>query len=225
MRRRTNGEGTYGTRTINGIEYKYYAAPNKEWTVYAKTASELKRKKAEKEQKLLNTTKNIIKTELTISDLCKKWLLSRKHEISAGTYDNYEDIMTAMIFKFKDYDLGNKQLQGLTSEMLESYLSALANHYSKNSIDRVWTIIKQSIEYGQENRLVPDRLNIKKIRRPNERNVAVKKKEVQFTTMDDMEILYNEANRMDDRGKPVYGNASKILFFIMYSGLRVSEAI
>ncbi len=133
--------------------------------------------------------------------------------------------MTAMIEKYKDYDLGSKQVNGLIPEMLEAWLFALAGKYSKNSIDRAWTIIKQSIEYGQKNGLVSKDLAVKNVRKPNEQNVAVKKKEVQFATMPDMEILYKEAYKVNSKGKPVYGSASKVLVFIMYSGIRASEAI
>ena len=130
-----------------------------------------------------------------------------------------------MIEKYKDYDLGSKQVNGLIPEMLEAWLFALAGKYSKNSIDRAWTIIKQSIEYGQKNGLVSKDLAVKNVRKPNEQNVAVKKKEVQFATMPDMEILYKEAYKVNSKGKPVYGSASKVLVFIMYSGIRASEAI
>ena len=224
MGKRKNGEGSFGKKKINGITYNYYRAPNDGWMVYGKTMAEVKEKKAKKEAELAEK-EELDNRPLTVSELCKKWLLYRRDEISAGTYDNYEDIMTAMIVKFKDFDLGDKQVQGLTTDMLESYLSALAKKYSKNSIDRAWTIIKQSIEYGQRKGLVSSKLNPKDVRKPNEQAVAVKKKEPQFTTIEDVEILYNEAYRTRNNGQPIYGNASKVLVFVMYSGLRISEAI
>lgn len=222
--KRKNGEGSYGTKKIKGVVYKYYCSPNKEWTVYAKTAKELEQKKSEREKRFVAK----VRTEnrpLTVSDICQKWLLSRKNDISEGTFDNYEDILTSMVIKHKDYDLCNKQAEGLTPEMLEAYLFSLSDKYSKNSIDRVWTIIKQSIEYSQKSGIISNPISVRGIRKPNERTVAIKKKEVHFTTLSDMEILYKEAYRINDKGKPIYGNASKVLVFIMYSGLRVSEAI
>ena len=223
MKRRKNGEGSYGTKVLHGVTYKFYRAPDRAWTVYARTAKELERKRAEKENSFVQSAAP--NGPVTVSELCKKWLLSRKKDITAGTYDNYEDILAAMIVKFKGYDIGNKQVNGLTKEMLESYLFALSNQYSKNSIDRAWTIIKQSIEYGQSNGIMENPIMLKNVKKPSEKNVAVKKKEVHFTTLSDMELLYREAHRIGDNGKPVYGNASKVIVFIMYSGLRVSEAI
>lgn len=225
MKRRKNGEGSYGTVKIRNTVYKYYRAPEKAWTVYAKTAAELERKKAEKEKSIASSTDIIDNAPLTVTDLCKKWLLYKKNDISPGTYDNYEDIMTAMIEKYKGYDIGNKQVEKLIPEMLESWLFALAGKYSKNSIDRAWTIIKQSIEYGQKSGSISNNLSMRDIRKPNEQTVAVKKKEVQFATMEDMETLYKEAYRTKKNGDPAYGNAAKVLVFIMYSGLRASEAI
>lgn len=224
MKRRRNGEGSYGTVKKHGVVYKYYCAPGKEWTVYARTAAELEEKKKKREQEEKEKAK-LSGEPLTVSVMWKRWLLSRKNDISPGTYDNYEDILTAMVDKFTGYDLGNKQCSGLTPDMLESYFFALSNKYSLNSINRAYTLLKQSIEYGQQNGLVPDNFSVKNVKKPTERNVAVKKKEVQFTTLSDMEILYREAYRKDDKGRNVYGDAARMLVFIMYSGVRVSEAI
>jgi len=40
-----------------------------------------------------------------------------------------------------------------------------------------------------------------------------------------MELLYEESGRLTRRKTPFYGNAAKVIIFIMYSGLRISEAI
>ena len=91
---------------------------------------------------------------MTVSDLCQDWLSKDKKDISPGTYDNYEDIMKSMVIGFKGYDLANKQIHCLTTDMLELYLRSLAEQYSKSSIDKAWPVVKQSIEYGQKNGLV-----------------------------------------------------------------------
>ena len=66
---------------------------------------------------------------------------------------------------------------------------------------------------------------LKLVRLPKESNVAVKAKEIPFIDENDMNILYNEAfHTIGSNKRCMYGNASKLLVLIMYTGLRVSEA-
>ena len=223
MKKRKNGEGSYGERIIKGIKYKYYCAPDKAWTVYAKTAKELETKKKAKEQE---TTLPVMSDEkLTVSDICEKWLHTVRNEITANTYDAYENAINCRIKSKEGYDIGNKQATKLTPEMVECYLSSLANRYSKGTIDKTWTVLNQTILYGQKNGYIPSDHDFKSIKKPKESNVAVKKRDIKSITLPDMDKLYAESLRKTSRGTPLYGNAAKVEVFIMYSGLRIGEAI
>lgn len=223
MKKRKNGEGSYGEKTIKGVKYKYYRSPNMEWEVYAKTSKELEAKKKAREQK--ESLSAIPDKALTISDLCEKWLYSVRKELSPGTYDAYENALNCRIRKNNGYDIGNKQASKLIPEMVESYLSSLAERYSKGTIDKTWTVLNQTILYGQKQGYIPPNFDFKNIKKPKESNVAVKKKDIKFITLSDMEKLFQESLRVTSRGTLVYGNASKLIVFTMYSGLRVGEAI
>lgn len=223
MKRRKNGEGSYGTRKINGITYRYYLAPNGEWTVYAKTAKELEEKKKAREQKA--KTPKVTNKILLVSNLCDMWMETMRSEITPGTYDVYENLIEVRIKKYKKYDIGNVQLHSLTPKILEDYLNSLTKKYAKSSIDKTWSVLKQTLEYGQDNGYVSKDLALDKIKKPRERDVVKKKKEIQFTTLEDVNILYDEAYKKDNNGNYVYSDGAKILVFIMYSGLRIGEAI
>ena len=223
MKRRKNQEGNYGTREINGITYRYYRAPNGEWTVYAKTAKELEEKKKARELKA--KTPKVTNKILLVSDLCDMWMKTMRSEISPGTYDVYENLIDVRIKKYKKYDIGNVQLYSLTPKILEGYLNSLTNKYAKTSIDKTWSVLKQTLEYGQEHEYVSKDLDLDKIKKPRERDVVKKKREIQFTTLSDVKILYDEAYKKDDKGRFVYSDGAKVLVFIMYSGLRIGEAI
>lgn len=223
MGKRKNGEGSYGFKMINGVKYRRYIAPDKSWEVCAKTAKELEEKKKLKEQKVREAVKVDDRIK-TVSDLCLEWLSVVKPDIALSTYDAYENAYKRII-DFDGYDLGNKQLPKLIPEMVEQFLYALAKRYSKGSIDKSWTVIKQSILYGQKKGYISTSMRLDDIRKPKEINVAVKKKDIQFIVEEDMNILYRESKRLTSRNTPLYGIAAQVIVFIMYSGLRVSEAV
>lgn len=225
MGKRKNGEGSYGTKKIKGVEYRYYRDTDGKYT-YGKTAKELKEKLNKKNALEKEAQQSDVKTNRTyiFSDYCMLWLKSVASDITDGTYDDYESIIKCRIKEFKDYDIGNKQIKSLTEMMLNGYLSALGKKYSRGSIDKVWTVIKQVVNYGMDEGDIPQ-LNLSKVKKPREEDVAVKKKEIPFITMDDMEKLYQESFRKTSRGTDLYGNAARVIVFIMYSGVRIGEAI
>ena len=69
--------------------------------------------------------------------------------------------------------------------------------------------------------------------KPAESGVAVKKKKIKFLDINDMNALYNESKRLNIKGyqingaigKPVYGVSANQVVFILYTGLRISEAL
>jgi len=222
MGKRKNKEGSYGTVVINGYTYKQYTGPNGSYRIYAKTAKELeiKRKKKEEELKAQIPKAKI----LTITDLCKKWLSHIYQTVSPSTYDAYENIIKVRIEQYKDFDIGNKESPNVIPDMIERYLKSIAQKYSKGSVDKTWVVLKQALIYGQDNGYVPTTLNLQKIKIPTEYEVANKKKQVQFATLSDVEILTEEAYRKSSRKSYVYHDGARVLVFIMYSGLRVGEA-
>lgn len=225
MRKRKNGEGSYGTKTIKGVKYQYFRDSDGKYT-YGRTPKELNDKlKAQKEANKLEELSNVKANNTYIfSDYCYEWLKTKRHDITSGSYDDYEIIIDNRIENFDGYDIGNKQIKSLTAEMFNSYFNALSKKYSKGSIDKTWTVIKQVLEYGMDEGDIP-KFDLKKIKRPKEEDVAVKKKDIPFITLEDMELLYEESNRLTGRNTPFYGNGAKVIIFIMYSGLRISEAI
>lgn len=223
MKRRQNGEGSFSKKTVKGHTYYIYRAPNDAWSVTGKTMKEVKAKKEEREKVV--QVKTWTTAPMTVSELCESWLKEVHNTVSPNTFDAYEDIVKVRIRQYTAYDIGNKQVLGLTVCILDSYLNSLSAKYSKASIDKTWVVLKQSLLYGQSNGYVPTSLDLKQVKKPNEHKVAVKKKEVQFATLEDIEILYEEAYRSNDDDVLIYGNGAKVLVFIMYSGVRIGEAI
>ena len=220
--KRKNGEGSYGTKTFKGVVYKSYTAPNKEWAVYAKTAKELEQKKKKKEEEYRRTADLNDPNKKTVYQLCLEWAQKKYNKISPRTYDDYEAIIEKRIKE--DFSFGNTQAGALTEQMIEDFLRRQADKYSKASVDKTWVVLKQVFEYGQDEGIMSRSLSFRKIVRPKEKDVAVKKKEIQCIDLKDMELLYKECYKTYSNGKLFYGNAAKLIVFIMYSGTRLGEA-
>lgn len=223
-RKRKNGEGSWGKKNFKGVPYYYFRDTDGNYT-YAKSEKEVKEKlKKKKEQEHHINVSN----KLTLGEYMEGWLYNKKFKelgitLEASTFDGYEASLKRRLF---DYDISNRQVTALDKNSLVKYLKELSTKYSRGSIQKTWQVLKMALtddEY-ELTEMVPD-IRFDKIRIPNESLVAVKKKEHDFTSNEDMELLYKEALRTTSNGKYYYGTASKMLAFIMYSGLRVGEAI
>lgn len=222
--KRKNGEGSWSKVNINGSTYFCFRKDGK--ATYGKSEKEVREKLKEKERKAKETVV-VYDSKLTVGEYVKDWLYKKKYlevglTLESTTFDGYEASLRARLF---DYPLANLQLSALDKTVLQKYLKELAKKYSRGSIKKTWQILTMCLtdEEYEHYELVPA-INYKKISIPSESNVAVKKKKVQFTSPEEMEMLYNEALRKTSNGKYYYGNAARLLAFIMYSGLREGEA-
>lgn len=223
-RKRKNGEGSWGKKNFKGVPYYYYRDSNGNYT-YAKTEKLVKEKLKAKEEQAHKVRAD---DKLTFGEYVKSWLYNKKFKeigltLESTTFDGYE---AALSRRFFDYQISNMQVHALSKDALTKYLKELSVKYSRGSIQKTWLVLKMAL-IDDEFELYPalPEIRVERIRLPKEAVVAVKKKEHDFTSNEDMEILYNEALRTTKNGKPYYGSAAKMLAFIMYSGLRVGEAI
>lgn len=228
MKRRKNGEGTWGKKTIKGVEYHYYRDADGNYT-YGKTTKLVKEKLKEKKSFIKKSSPEIILNnvgvinETTFGEYVKTWLKTRT-DVEKTTLQSYENALEKRFYKFKHYNIADKQLKSITSEMLQRYLDILAEYYSRNTILKTWSPIKQALLYGiKKKELDSDVLVDLKI--PKEHNCQVKTKEIEVIEDVHVEMLYNEAYRKFTNGKFVYGDAARVVCLIMYTGMRLSEAL
>lgn len=221
--KRKNGEGSWGKKKIKGTTYCYFRDKEGHYT-YGKTEKEVKEKL---ENKANSKKLPVNKKAMTVGSYVKDWLYSKKYKdvgivLESTTFDNYE---ASLAVRFFQYPISRLKLNALTRDALVKYLRQLSKKYSRWSIVKTWRIISMALtDEDYENYKYVPQIDIHKIKLPNENNVAVKKKEHNFTSNEDMDKIYNEALRKDSKGNYKYGNAARMLAFIMYSGLRVAEA-
>ena len=219
-RKRSNGEGTWGNKVVNGNKYYFYRDSNLKYT-YGKTQKEVKEKlkKKQEEQAL------VVDQITTFGDYMLDWIKMKKNTIEQSTYYVYLDLINSLLINYKEYDLCNKQLHNLSPKVFQEYLNSLAEKYSRASILKIWQLIKQCVTYGEtQNELNTNLLVMVKV--PSESNVAVKKKEIPFINNSQLDALYELIdNYTDQNNVHRYRNSNNAhaIMLIAYSGMRVGE--
>ena len=220
-KKRKNGEGTWGEKTVNGKVYRFYRDADGKY-FYGKTDKEIK-------EKIKNGSKdkksNEEKKGQLFGDYILTWLKSIKSGIELTTYNSYVDAINTRLINFSDYDLANVEIHTLNDMMIQSYLNALATKYSLNSIRKTYGLIKKCLRYAEVKKdIEPLNLDVT-VKMPSEASVAIKRKEISVPTVEEVNMICQEAYSLCKNGARKYGNASLIVVFIAYTGLRVSEAI
>lgn len=237
LSRRKKGDGSWGERTINGIKYIYYRKKydNKQNMkyFYGKTQKEVKQKIAKYESK--NTLQNDKeKSKIILSEFALTWLENyKKPQIKKKKY--YDTLKAVITYYIEPFDIANYQLHQIDDDVINKHYSTLANKYSLSVIKKTHSLLTQVFSYAKAKYVLgenPYTTGI--IIVPNEENVASKKKEIEFLDDEDIEKFFSEANRINTEslsingkiGTPVYKGTNKyILILILYSGMRINEAL
>lgn len=248
MKRRKNNEGSWGTKTINSKKYVYFKKTyiffdgnTEEKYFYGSNTTEVNDKRTKYEECLNQTriSKSPTPPQITFGQYMENWFYSEKpNTVQAGTFDGYETAIRVRIKNFKGYDLWNKQLSQINSNpavginIFKSYIDALRDHgYALKTIKEVATLISQCCAYASNpmrNDLAYNYMDY--VTLPTESAVKKHKREIHFMSEREMQILYNEAKRVNSSteggtgpGKLAYSNNGYAIILIMNTGLRVSE--
>ena len=107
MKRRKNGEGSWGTKTIKGVTYQYYRDSDNKYT-YGKTINEVKEKIKKKKKQNIHIQQSSAKT---IEEYMLDWLsTTRQKKLKQQTYDSYELIITKYL-NMNTCNFGNKNIK------------------------------------------------------------------------------------------------------------------
>lgn len=237
--RRKNGEGSWGTKTIKGETYKYFKIEydGKMKYFYGKTNKEINQKRKDFESSIEKQkvfTANLPK--VTFGEYLEKYLkIELSKTLTPNGYDSYETIIKTQIKNLKEYDLYNKQINQLSTDVFKAYINALIEHgYALKTIKKVGGLISQCLKYGVLRKDLPTNY-MDSVKYPTEVMVKKKKKEHLFFSKEQMEkfceaALHKESStsRCNHRipiGNYTYANNGVALAIIGQSGLRVGELI
>lgn len=225
--KRKNGEGSWGKKTIKGVVYKYYRNPDGKY-FYGKTEKDIKAKIKKFEEDHIK-----VNDKTPVCDYMKDWLYNVKQtQVKRRTFDGYEEYFNNFILNYDGYSLADISISKITDENVSRFYDSLSKNYALSTIKKINTILNQCMEYAVDKGLLTVNPCIKAII-PSEDVVAVPKKETPFLTIEDIEKLYLESKRVQTAGFKtngsvgdfVYGNNARFVVLIMYTGLRISEAL
>lgn len=234
MGRRMNGEGSWGKKVVNGIDYtvltKSYNGKRKSF--YGKTKTEVNKKMKEYElkNKLIPEQDN---QKMDFYNYSYNWLFNwRKKNIKERTVDYYESLLNNFL---KDTKLGCTQIKAINNMNKASVTRMFTDHIycfkaSKSTLDGLHSMLHQICKYGYTNEdFSYDFMeNVEKIQ---EEDVATKKIVKKALEYNQIEILFNEMKRKNTHefringavGTYVYGICSYALLFSCFTGLRWGE--
>lgn len=233
MAKRRNGEGTYGEKIINGKKYKFFRINGKYF--YGKTEKECREKyKSFCKTNTSSDAKNLKK--MLFCDYILEWLKIKGVELKENTKNGYEHCINGQLIKYKHHNLGRMQVGTIEQEDIQEYYTSLATHYARGTIKKNYAIISECIDDARKNKITDPfdiNINMKYIKLPSEDVVLKKEREIHFLTDEDIVLFCKEARRVNTSGynfggkigELTYGNNANLLIFIIYTGLRVSEAI
>lgn len=235
--RRANGEGTWGTKVINGTKYirlsKRYYGTRKEF--YGKTKAEVKKKVIQYERTLsISSSDDTIQAQ-SFYKYCKDWLdFVKKDDIAPKTYDSYDNVLTQIL---KNSELGNMQIKvinKLSQRELDNLITGLINKTvsdnCKTYVNTLYTILSQICRYGLKNEDFNKNF-METVERPSPSKIKPQKEKA-VLNIEQVEKLWDEmlrVNTIDSYvqgkiGEYVYGLPALTILFLCYTGMRSGEA-
>ena len=227
------GEGTWTTYEKKGHTYvrfrKTYNGERKEFS--GRTKKEvLEKVKAFEQQPLTRSQRNTLK--MPFSDYmkeCNSYFSKKKRSLSPNTILERE----SLIEQIAKTPLGMEQLGCVNEDLITQYLySQRDSYYAKSTLNKQLGFIKRCLNRAVEQKLLPEN-PAKEIPYFEEDEVLKATKEVKSLQLSDMMKLVEEAKRINtashkingEIGTPVYGVNADVIVFLLFTGLRIGEAL
>ena len=227
--KRKKGEGSWGKKTINGIEYqryrKIYNGITKE--IYGRTVKEVKEKIKEFEERNMYVKRTDVQKQ-TFGEYLENWFINiRVYEVESSTYLRNEQTIN---YHIKDSSLYNAQMVNIDSELCQSLINKLSEKYSRSTISKVYVLLNMCFNYAFTKEHIGEN-PMMKVKMPKESSLVTKKKEAKWLSSSDVEKFVQEAERVNTRefrikgkvGERVYGVNAYYAILIIYTGLRIGE--
>ena len=227
--KRKKGEGSWGKKIINGIEYqryrKIYNGITKEF--YGRTVKEVKEKIKEFEERNMYVKKNNVQKQ-TFGEYLENWFKNvRIYEVESSTYLRNEQTIN---YHIKDSSLYNAQMVNVDFELCQTLINKLSEKYSRSTISKVYVILNMCFNHAITKGHIGEN-PMMKVKMPKESSLVTKKKDTKWLSSSDVEKLVLEAERLNTRefrikgkvGERVYGVNAYYVILIIYTGLRIGE--
>lgn len=227
--KRKKGEGSWGKKTINGIEYqryrKIYNGITKEF--YGRTVKEVKEKIKGFEERNMYVKRTDVQKQ-TFGEYLENWFKNiRVYEVESSTYLRNEQTIN---YHIKDSSLYNAQMVNVDFELCQSLINKLSEKYSRSTISKVYVILNMCFNHALTKGHIGEN-PMMKVKMPKESSLVKKKKEAKWLSSSDVEKIVLEAERVNTKefrikgkvGERVYGVNAYYIILIIYTGLRIGE--
>lgn len=215
-RKRKNGEGSWGTKTIKGVKYKYYRDSNGKY-FYGKTEKEINEKRHKFDSSKI--------TEKTTFGEYLLWYYNtiHKNSVEESTYAEYIRVCN-IIINNQYYKIGNIQLCSFSQDnnYIREYINAITPHYALNTIKGHISKIKMAVKHAEKTGKIQKGL-LEDVKTPREANVGVKAKKIPFLPKEIVDNIYEHLYDKYYSGGYKYGYYYWVLLFIIHTGLRTEE--
>lgn len=216
QKKKSNGEGSIITTTLNGKPY-YKASVTIGFDSAGKQikksfGSYKKSVVLEKMNKVKYEAKNNIlsNSNITFGDLFKEWIFNHKKvQVSDNTFCEYE---TAYRLRILPYNIANKRANQLTLNDLQMYFNELQEKFSTNTIKKAYVQIHSCLKFaiiqGILNKNPCLGVTLQKEKKKEKYNVFSKQEQ---------ELILNTLNKKDI--------VDCLIYFTFYTGLRLGEVL
>lgn len=233
--RNANGQGSYSLVTKNGITYHRYRISHNYKTkeFYGKTKQEAFQKMKEFEKNALAEEAEAL-TKLPFADYmarCNDLFCKRKRDLSPKTIAEREYHIG--IVRNSKTGIGKLQVHNVNEKILMEFAEEQrAKGYSKKSLEKIMGFVRRCLTEAVEDGIFT-KSPARNIANFTEDEVITKKAVKDSLSTSDMKKLVNEAKRVNtaqykingEVGTSVYGVNADVLIFILYTGLRIGEAL
>ena len=163
--------------------------------------------------------------DVIFKDAIEHWFYNFNYLNKRGrTFDREEQTLKHQILK--DKNLANIQMQAITDVYIQNFLNNLMKTYSYSTVKKTYELLDKFFKHYYSKNMNGNPMN--SVVKPKERDVkkisSFVSKDIRFFTEEEIEYFTHEALLTWRTGKPKYKFGPGLLF-IMYTGLRVGEAL
>ena len=216
QKKKSNGEGSIITTTLNGKPY-YKASVTIGFDSAGKQikksfGSYKKSVVLEKMNKVKYESKNnlLSNSNITFGDLFKQWIFNHKKvEVTDNTFCEYE---TAYRLRILPYNIANKRANQLTLNDLQMYFNELQEKFSTNTIKKAYIQIHSCFKFAIIQGILNKNpcLGVTLQKKDKQENYNVFSKQEQ-------ELILNTLNKKDI--------VDCLIYFTFFTGLRLGEVL
>ena len=216
-RKRKNGEGSWGTKTINGIKYKYFRNSDGKY-FYGKTEKEIK-------EKIEKSNQNSVSNKTPFGEYLL-WYYNEIHrkKVEETTYASYMAVCKVIInnkyYNISDIQLGSFSIK---NNYFTEFFEAITPHYSYNSIKNIRKVISSAIMYAEKHGDIEKGVYAECVF-PNRNTVGIKERKINFLTKNIVDQMYEHIYDQYNTGNLKYGIYYWVILLIVHTGIRSEEA-